>query len=55
MVNLNIHVKSNIIEHVEDIHLMLEHMIVKTLKDRDYTEAGLPQPITKFSADVLGD
>src|SRR5512145_599961 len=33
MVDLNVHVNSNIIEHVEDIHLMLEHMIVKTLKD----------------------
>jgi D-sedoheptulose 7-phosphate isomerase len=33
MVDLSIHVNSNIIEHVEDIHLMLEHMIVKALKD----------------------
>jgi D-sedoheptulose 7-phosphate isomerase len=40
MVDINIHVESNIIEHVEDIHLMLEHMIVKTLKDREYSEAG---------------
>lgn len=38
MVDINIHVDSNIIEHVEDIHLMLEHMIVKTLKDREYPE-----------------
>ena len=38
MVDINIHVASNIIEHVEDIHLMLEHMIVKTLKDREYPE-----------------
>jgi D-sedoheptulose 7-phosphate isomerase len=34
MVDVNIHVKSNIIEHVEDIHLMLEHMIVKAIKDQ---------------------
>jgi D-sedoheptulose 7-phosphate isomerase len=34
LVDLNIHVKSDIIEHVEDIHLMLEHMIVKALKER---------------------
>ena len=40
MVDINIHVDSNIIEHVEDIHLMLEHMIVKTLKDRGYSEAS---------------
>ena len=36
MVDLNIHVNSNIIEHVEDIHLMLEHMIVKAIKDEIY-------------------
>ena len=34
LVDINIRVESNIIEHVEDIHLMLEHMIVKTIKDR---------------------
>lgn len=35
MVDLNVHVNSNIIEHVEDIHLMLEHMIVKAIKDEN--------------------
>jgi D-sedoheptulose 7-phosphate isomerase len=39
MVDLNIHVNSNIIEHVEDIHLMLEHMIVKAIKDDVYSES----------------
>lgn len=34
MVDFNIHVNSSIIEHVEDIHLMLEHMIVKAIKDQ---------------------
>jgi D-sedoheptulose 7-phosphate isomerase len=38
MVDTNIHVNSSIIEHVEDIHLMLEHMIVKALKEQDYTD-----------------
>ena len=38
MVDINIHVNSNIIEHVEDIHLILEHMIVKALRDRVYSE-----------------
>ena len=33
LVDVNIHVDSPVIEHVEDIHLMLEHMIVKTLKE----------------------
>ena len=34
LANINIHVNSNIIEHVEDIHLMLEHLIVKTIKEQ---------------------
>jgi D-sedoheptulose 7-phosphate isomerase len=34
LVDINIHVNSDIIEHVEDIHLMLEHLIVKTIKDQ---------------------
>jgi len=33
LVDIHIHVDSKIIEHVEDIHLMLEHMIVRTIKD----------------------
>jgi D-sedoheptulose 7-phosphate isomerase len=35
MVDINIHVDSHIIEHVEDIHLMLEHMIVKAIKEKN--------------------
>jgi D-sedoheptulose 7-phosphate isomerase len=38
MVSQHIHVPSNIIEHVEDIHLMLEHLIVKTIKEIDYSK-----------------
>jgi D-sedoheptulose 7-phosphate isomerase len=33
MVDLHVHVRSHIIEQVEDIHLMFEHIIVKTLKE----------------------
>jgi len=55
MVNINIHVKSNIIEHVEDIHLMLEHMIVKTIKEQVESETYIQAPIASFPADVLGD
>jgi D-sedoheptulose 7-phosphate isomerase len=33
MVNLNIHIPSNCIEQVEDIHLMLEHMICTALRE----------------------
>lgn len=42
MVDINIHVNSNVIEHVEDIHLMLEHMIVKALKDQSNMESVTP-------------
>ena len=33
MVEINIHVDSHCIEHVEDIHLMLEHLICKALRE----------------------
>ncbi len=32
MVDIHLHVPSDCIEHVEDIHLMLEHLITKALK-----------------------
>jgi D-sedoheptulose 7-phosphate isomerase len=38
LVDINIHINSSIIEHVEDIHLMLEHMIVKSLREQVNTE-----------------
>lgn len=44
MVDINLHVPSSCIEHVEDIHLMLEHMISKALKEKagvlEMEEAG---------------
>jgi D-sedoheptulose 7-phosphate isomerase len=45
MVDLNIHVKSHIIEHVEDIHLMLEHMVVRTIKDIHSQSLQIEQPV----------
>jgi hypothetical protein len=33
LVDVNIHIPSNIIEQVEDLHLVVEHMVVKTLKE----------------------
>lgn len=33
MVDIHVHVPSDCIEHVEDIHLMLEHLIVKALRE----------------------
>jgi D-sedoheptulose 7-phosphate isomerase len=53
IVDINIHVRSNIIEHVEDIHLMLEHMMVKIIKEQDQSAAGMPPAIAQLSADVL--
>jgi D-sedoheptulose 7-phosphate isomerase len=34
MVDISVHVPSFCIEHVEDIHLILEHMITKALKEK---------------------
>ena len=54
LANFNIHVSSNIIEHVEDIHLMLEHLIVKSIKDQIRT-ADIRTAITKLPVEVFGD
>ncbi len=50
MVDFNIHVNSNIIEHVEDIHLMLEHMIVKSLREQVYAENMADNVLKKVEA-----
>ena len=42
IVDINLHIESNIIEHVEDLHLVLEHMIIKSLKERVHAET-MPQ------------
>lgn len=55
VVNINIHVKSDVIEHVEDIHLMLEHMIVRTIKDQPFIGINIPDAGAKLPADVMGD
>jgi D-sedoheptulose 7-phosphate isomerase len=55
LVNINIHVRSDIIEHVEDIHLMLEHMIVKAIRDGVQPGEELMQSLAPSSAEVLGD
>ena len=34
MVDLHLHVPSDCIEHVEDVHLVLQHLITKALRDR---------------------
>ena len=36
LAKVRLHVPSNCIEHVEDIHLMLEHLICKVLREKVY-------------------
>jgi D-sedoheptulose 7-phosphate isomerase len=55
MVNINIHVKSDIIEHVEDIHLMLEHIIVKTIKERIRSKAKLTPTMVPLPLNAIGN
>ena len=56
MVDIHIHVQSDIIEHVEDIHLMLEHMIVRTIKDQPFIGIDLQKDAsTKLSLDMPAD
>ena len=56
MVDIHIHVQSDIIEHVEDIHLMLEHMIVRTIKDQPFIGIDLQQDASpKLSVNMPAD
>lgn len=42
MVSIHVHVHSHVIEHVEDIHLSLEHMICKALREEIRPSGSLP-------------
>lgn len=42
LVDININVNSNTIEHVEDVHLILEHIIVKSLREKVHSETMTP-------------
>lgn len=55
LANINLHVNSNIIEHVEDIHLMLEHLIVKIIKDQIRTAVPVSAPLAQHPAELFGD
>jgi len=55
LANFNIHVGSNIIEHVEDIHLMLEHLIVRSIKDQVQSVLNLQAPVAQLPAKTFGD
>ena len=50
--NINIQVNSNIIEHVEDIHLMLEHLIVHSIKGQVRTAVNVP---SQLPAELFSD
>ena len=55
LVDINIHVNSNVIEHVEDIHLMLEHLIVKTIKDQGQSAINMRASLNPVSAENFSD
>ncbi len=56
LVDLHLHVRSGVIEHVEDIHLMLEHIIVLTIKQQTAPATSKPAPFPKLIAEeTLGD
>jgi len=55
LVDIHIHVDSSIIEHVEDVHLMLEHMIVRTIKDDPFIGITMSDVSKTLSTEVLGD
>jgi D-sedoheptulose 7-phosphate isomerase len=44
LVDINIHIPSNCIEQVEDVHLMLEHIMVKLIRDMSADFQPVEQP-----------
>jgi D-sedoheptulose 7-phosphate isomerase len=56
LAHINIQVNSNIIEHVEDIHLMLEHLIVSSIKSQGQRVVkNVPAPIDQLPAQLFSD
>jgi D-sedoheptulose 7-phosphate isomerase len=55
LADIHIHVNSNVIEHVEDIHLMLEHLIVKSIKDQVQPVLKVSAPMAQLPAEILSD
>ena len=53
MVNINLHVQSDVIEHVEDLHLMLEHLIVRRIKEDLELVVKLPTVASQLPAIVF--
>jgi len=55
LANVSIHVNSHVIEHVEDIHLMLEHLIVKTIKEQVQSSVNVTTALAQIPAENFGD
>ncbi len=55
IVNINIHVQSNIIEHVEDIHLMLEHIIIKVIKEEIQSVSKTRAALSRLPVNLFND
>jgi D-sedoheptulose 7-phosphate isomerase len=55
MAHINIRVNSNVIEHVEDIHLMLEHLIVSSIKGQVRTVMKVETPVAQLPAELFSD
>ena len=55
LANIHIHVHSNIIEHVEDIHLMLAHLIIKTIKEQVQSSVNVTRSLAQLPAKIFGD
>jgi D-sedoheptulose 7-phosphate isomerase len=55
IVNINILVQSNIIEHVEDIHLMLEHIIIKMIKEEIQAVSKTTTALSQLPATLFSD
>src|SRR5690349_8597414 len=54
LADIHLHVNSNIIEHVEDIHLILEHLIVRSIKEQ-VTPVMNVSPIAQLPAQLFSD
>lgn len=50
MVDVSVHVESNVIEQVEDIHLMVEHTITKAIREEVQEAIGRPLHIDSTTA-----
>ena len=55
IVNINIHVQSNIIEHVEDVHLMLEHIIIKVIKEEVQSISKTTTALSRLPVNLFTD